>query len=155
MSRTTAQRRSWLGQSVREIHSLWPGLAGQGLRFALSGVLVAVVYGGVTLLLSDGLLVPFQIALGTGFIAGLALHFTLQRLFVWRHDGRFALPAGPQALRYVAMCLTQYAITALSTSRLPRLLGLPVEVVYLVTAISVGAINFGVFRNRIFHPAPL
>jgi putative flippase GtrA len=143
-----------LGQELaREIHASRSVLAGQGLRFALSGGLVAVVYTGMTLLLHGALGLPFQIALVSGFLLAVALHFTLQRVFVWRNGQQFALPVHGQALRYLPMALIQYGLTALSTSVLPQLLGTPVEAVYLVTVIAVGAVNFVVFRSRIFHPA--
>jgi putative flippase GtrA len=136
---------------LRDIRSPDWGLAGQGIRFAVSGVLVASVYISVTTLLHEVLGVRFQIALASGFLAGLALHFTLQRLFVWRHHQSFALALHQQAARYLLICFTQYGITALSTARLPGLLGLPVEVVYLMTVFTITGINFVLFRGRVFH----
>jgi putative flippase GtrA len=136
---------------IRDVRSPEWGIAGQGIRFALSGTLVALVYVAVTTLLHDAFAVPFQIALATGFVVSVALHFTLQRLFVWRHYQRFALPAHHQAVRYLSICGAQYGVTALSTSELPHLIGLPVEVVYLLTMITVAGINFIVFRGRVFH----
>jgi putative flippase GtrA len=136
---------------LHDIRSPDWGLAGQGIRFAVSGVLVASVYISVTTLLHEVLGVRFQIALASGFLAGLALHFTLQRLFVWRHHHSFALALHQQAARYLLICLTQYAITALSTAQLPRLLGLPVEVVYLMTVLAITGVNFMLFRGRVFH----
>ncbi|HEX5853860.1 MAG TPA: GtrA family protein [Solirubrobacteraceae bacterium] len=137
---------------VRNIRSPESGLAGQGVRFALAGTIVAGVYVGVTTLLHSLLAVPFQIALATGFVASVALHFTLQRLFVWRYHEQFALAMRHQALRYLLVCVTQYGITAISTSRLPDLLGLPVEVVYVITMITLAGLNFLIFRGRVFHP---
>jgi putative flippase GtrA len=95
--------------------------------------------------------VPFQAALAAGFLTSVALHFTLQRLFVWRHYERFALGMRHQALRYLLVCCAQYSITALSTSELPGLLRLPVELVYLTTMLGLAAVNFLLFRGRIFH----
>jgi putative flippase GtrA len=149
---TTSSRLSPAQAFLRDIRSPEWGLAGQGIRFALSGSLVAVVYLTVTTVLHDAFGVHFQIALAVGFTAGIALHFTLQRLFVWRHHQSFALPIGHQALRYLCLCCGQYALTALSTAKLPSLLGLPVEAVYLVTALGLAGLNFLVFRGRIFHP---
>jgi putative flippase GtrA len=120
-------------------------------RFALSGSLVAAVYVSVTTVLHDVFAVPFQISLVTGFIVGVVLHFTLQRLFVWRHDERFALAMQHQAVRYLCVCASQYGVTALATSQLPGLVGLPVEAVYLLTMLSIAAFNFIVFRGRVFH----
>jgi putative flippase GtrA len=136
---------------LRDVRSPEWGIAGQGIRFALSGTLVALVYVAVTTLLHDAFAVPFQIALAIGFVVSVALHFTLQRLFVWRHYARFALAAHRQAMRYLSVCGAQYGITALSTSQLPHVIGLPVEVVYLLTMFTVAGINFVVFRGRVFH----
>jgi putative flippase GtrA len=130
------------------------GLAGQGLRFALTGCLVAIVYVATTTLLHEALAMPFQVALAIGFATSVTLHFTLQRLFVWRHYESFALAPHHQAMRYLGVCATQYVITALATSQLPSLLGVPVEVIYVITTLAVAGGNFIVFRHRIFHAAP-
>ncbi len=136
---------------LRDIRSPEWGLAGQGIRFALSGVTVAIVYVTVTTVLHDAFTVPFQIALLIGFVVSVALHFTLQRLFVWRHYEEFTLAVHHQAARYLCVCAIQYGITALATSQLPGAVGLPVEVVYLMTMLAVAGINFVVFRGRVFH----
>jgi putative flippase GtrA len=136
---------------LRDMRSPEWGLAGQGVRFALVGGLVAAVYISTTTVLHDAFGVAFQIALVLGFTLGVVIHFTLQRVFVWRHHERFALAAHHQALRYLCMCFVQYGLTALSTSRLPGALGLPVEPVYLVSALGLAGLNFVVFRGRVFH----
>jgi putative flippase GtrA len=148
----TTSRRNFALAFLRDLRSPRWGLAGQGIRFAIAGCVVAIVYVTLTLALHDGLGVPFQIALVSGFVCGVALHFTLQRVFVWRHYERFALAIHSQAVRYLGLSASQYALTALSTSRLPGVLGLPLEVVYVATMIVVGAVNFLVFRGRVFHP---
>jgi putative flippase GtrA len=153
VSATTSDTRLHLAQAfLRDIRSPEWGLAGQGIRFAISGSVVALVYVTVTTVLHGLLSVPFQIALAVGFVTSVALHFTLQRVFVWRHHEGFALAAHRQVLRYLLVCASQYGLTALSTSQLPGLLGVPVEAVYLMTVLTVASINFLVFRGRIFHP---
>jgi putative flippase GtrA len=149
---TTSGRLRLARAFLRDVRSPEWGIAGQGFRFALSGVVVASVYVAVTTLLHDAFMLPFQLALVLGFTGSVCLHFTLQRLFVWRHHQQFALALHRQAARYLCVCGTQYGITALSTSRLPGPLGLPVEVVYLATMCSIAGFNFVVFRGRIFHP---
>jgi putative flippase GtrA len=139
---------------LREIRSPRWGIAGQAVRFALSGGTVAVVYVTVTTVLHDLLAVPFQTALAIGFVVSVALNFTLQRVFVWRHFDGFALAARHQAVRYLCMSAGQYGLTVLFTSRLPSLLGAPVEVVYLATMIALAATNFLVLRHRVFHTEP-
>jgi putative flippase GtrA len=149
---TTRSRRQLIRAFLRDIRSPEWGLFGQGFRFALAGSLVAVVYVSVTTLLHSAFAVPFQIALAIGFCTGVALHFTLQRLFVWRYHEQFALAINHQAVRYLLVCATQYGVTALSTSLLPGALGLPVEIVYVSTMLTVSGINFLLFRGRVFHP---
>jgi putative flippase GtrA len=125
-------------------------IVGQGLRFAVAGCVVAVVYLlTTTLLFTTGM--PFQAALAIGFCVGLAVHFSLQRRFVWADHEEFALPLHHQAGRYLALAGAQYGVTAASTSLLPAVLGLPVEVVYLPTVALLTSINFLVFRRGIFH----
>jgi putative flippase GtrA len=105
---------------------------------------------------------PFQVALAIGFCVGLAVHFTLQRMFVWTHHDEFALPLHHQAGRYLIAAAVQYGVTAASTALLPGVLGVDTEVVYLATVLVVLSTNFLVFRNGIFHtkqavkdPAPV
>jgi putative flippase GtrA len=148
---TAGPRRQVAYAFLRDIRSPQWGLAGQGFRFALSGSIVALVYVAVTTVLHDVFDMHFQIALAIGFVVSVSLHFTLQRLFVWRHYEKFALRAHHQAARYLCVCGVQYGVTALSTSQLPGLVGLPVEVVYLATMLSVAGVNFVVFRGGVFH----
>jgi putative flippase GtrA len=131
-----------------------PGILGQGLRFAISGSVVALVYLTTTTVLAGVLGVPFQVALAIGFCAGLAVHFTLQRLFVWRHRETFALPLHHQAGRYLVVAAAQYGVTAASTSLLPSALGVSTESVYLATVGVLICMNFMVFRSFVFHAGP-
>lgn len=128
------------------------GIVAQGVRFALAGGLVAVVYLTTTSLLANVAGVAFQIALPLGFGLAISVHFTLQRFFVWAHREDFALPLHRQARRYLAAALLQYGLTAASTAVLPRPLGVSTEVVYLATAAALLVVNFVVYRHGIFHP---
>jgi putative flippase GtrA len=129
------------------------GTAGRGLRFALAGGIVALVYFSVTVGLHEALGVPFQIALLIGFVTALIVHFTLQRAFVWVHADGYALATRHQASRYLAVAAAQYGITAAATAVLPDLLGVSVTYVYLATAVLTTIGTFLVFRARVFHPA--
>jgi putative flippase GtrA len=152
---STASSRLQLARAfLRDVRSPDWGLAGQGFRFALSCVVVTCTYVTITTVLHDVFALPFQLALAIGFGLSVCLHFTLQRLFVWRHHEKFALAVHHQVARYLCVCGSQYGITALSTSQLPGVLGLPVEVVYLATMLSITGVNFVVFRGRVFHPGP-
>ena len=128
-------------------------LVGQGLRFAASGGAVALVYIATTTLLAEVIGIPFELALAIGFSIAIATHFTLQRVFVWTHADGFALPLRQQALRYLPIAGAQYGLTAAATATLPGALGVRTEVVYLCAAGLLSAVNFFVFRTRVFHPA--
>jgi putative flippase GtrA len=129
-----------------------PSLLGQSARYVLTGGTVTVVYLGTTTVLASVVGLPFQIALAIGYCAGLSVHFSMQRFFVWAHHEGYALPLRHQAARYLALTGIEYGLTAASTAILPKALGTPVEVVYLGTVAALVLVNFMVFRNGIFHP---
>ena len=122
------------------------GLQGQGIRFAIAGGAVAVLYIAVTTTLADVFGAPFQVALIVGFGMAVIAHFTLQRLFVWVHHADFALPLHRQAARYLVAAGAQYGVTAAATAFLPGALGAPVTAVYLVAVAVCSTLNFLVFR---------
>jgi putative flippase GtrA len=142
-------------RSVREqiayLSSSSSGLIGQLFRFGLVGGSVALLYLTVTTVLSQVLGVTFQLALAIGFAAGLLMHFTLQRLFVWTHHEEFALGLRPQVGRYLTMAAAQYGATAASTALLPGALGVATVVVYLATMVVVTITGFLLMRFVIFH----
>jgi putative flippase GtrA len=131
-----------------------PGLLPQGVRFALAGGTVMVVYLTTTTVLAEVIGMPFQAALAIGFCVALLVHFTLQRLFVWTHHDEFALPLRRQVGRYLTYAAAQYGVTAASTALLPPVLGVSAEIVYLATVAAVVSLNFVVFRHGIFHAKP-
>jgi putative flippase GtrA len=126
-------------------------MASQSLRFVLAGGVVTAIYVAVTTLLAEVMSMPFEAALVIGYCVALVVHYSLQRTFVWSRGGGFALRMHRQLARYLAVALTQYALTAASTSILPSALGLPTEVVYLVTAGAMVGVNFLVLRHVVFH----
>jgi putative flippase GtrA len=127
------------------------GLTSQGVRYALAGAFVGGVYVSATTLFAVVVQLPFKVALGAGFVLQLAVHFTLQRRFVWRSEDGFALRFRHQAYRYLAVAAAQLGVTALSTSLVPRAVGLSTEIVYLVTVAALTVANFLLFRNVVFH----
>jgi putative flippase GtrA len=139
-------------RSARTLLGPESGVTGQGVRYALAGGSVAVVYLATTTFLALVVGLPFQAALPIGFVVGLGFHFTLQRLFVWLHEEEFALPIRRQARRYLMVAGAQYGTTAASTALLPGVLGLPTEAVYLMTVVLIAVANFLLFRNVVFHP---
>lgn len=129
-----------------------PEIAMQGLRFAIAGGTAAVVYLLSTTALSVVVGMPFQVALAIGSCLALVVHFSLQRMFVWAHQRGFALALPRQIRRYLLAAGAQYGVTVASTALLPAALGLPVEVVYIATALVLALANFLVLRYGVFHP---
>jgi putative flippase GtrA len=138
--------------SLRRLLTPASGLPGQGTRYALAGAFVAGVYLLTTTFLAVIVGLRFREALIIGFTVQLAVHFTLQRRFVWVHDQQFALPFRHQIGRYLTVAAMQLGVTAASTSLLPPVLGLSAEVVYLITVALMTTANFLLFRNVVFHP---
>jgi putative flippase GtrA len=138
--------------ALRRLRSPGLGIIGQVVRFGLAGALVAGVYIVSTLLLAHVAALPFQVALALGFALALATHFALQRLFVWVDDAGFALSLDRQAGRYLAIALTQYALTAAATALLPGAIGASTDVVYLAVTAVLSASNFLLLRSHVFHP---
>jgi len=133
------------------LRALDPALLGQGIRYAIAGVVVACVYILTTLFLANVAGIHFQIALVIGYFTAVTTHFFAHRLFVWSHEADFALSAKGQASRYVPMTIAQYGFTALSTSVLPSALGVSTDLVYLVTVACVTVVTFLLLRTRVFH----
>ena len=140
-----------LTDRVLHLRSPDSGVVGQGLRYAITGTIVAAWYLVTTIVLADVIGVPFQVALAIGWASAVLLHFSLQRFFVWVHHNEFALGLGPQVGRYLLVAGTQYGVTVAATSELPGALGLPVTPVYLVTVALITSTNFVVFRSGVFH----
>jgi putative flippase GtrA len=138
-------------ERVRHLASPESGRLGQGVRFAIAGGVVTVVYVATTTLLAQVFGVAFQVALVIGYTLGLCVHFTLQRVFVWVHHEEFVLSVHQQAGRYLLLAGLQYATTAAAVAVLPSPLGLSSQVVYLGSVVVVTAANFLIFGSRVFH----
>ena len=127
-------------------------LVASTLRYAITGIVVALINltGPVVLNAATGLAIEGCIPIMFSF--ALSVHFTAQRLFVWRHAAGFELGAREQVGRYLASALVQYGITAGLTAWLPGVLGWPQRVVYLLVAVAVTVFFFIVLRGFVFHP---
>jgi putative flippase GtrA len=110
------------------------------VRFGVTWGVVALLYLAPKMVLAEVARLPFQLALAIRFATAVATHFTLQRLFVWEHDERFALLFHHQVRRYLTVTMVQYATTAAATA------------VYVATAVAVAPSNFIAFRASVFHP---
>jgi putative flippase GtrA len=140
------------GQGREQPDATNDSLRGRAVRFGIAGGTMSIFYLGLTTFLAL-IGVPFQAALFVSFLAAVALHFTLQRVFVWSQRGEYALPVRQQLQRYLPLVAVQYLTTAALTATLPRLLGLPVLPVYIGIALAYSLFNFLFFRARIFHVA--
>jgi putative flippase GtrA len=138
-------------ERVRHLASPESGRLGQGVRFAIAGGVVTVVYVATTTVLAQVFGVAFQVALVIGYTLGLCVHFTLQRVFVWVHHEEFVLSVHQQAGRYLLLAGLQYGTTAAAVAVLPSPLGLSSQVVYLGAVVVVTAANFLIFGSRVFH----
>jgi putative flippase GtrA len=141
-------------QRVRHLVSPEAGRVGQGVRFAIAGSVVMVVYVTTTTLLAQVFGVPFQVALVVGYVLGLVCHFTLQRVFVWVHHEEFVLSVHQQLGRYLLLAALQYGSTAAAVAILPSPLGLSAQIVYFGAVAVVTLANFLIFGSRVFHSAP-
>jgi putative flippase GtrA len=140
-----------VGERARMLLTPEAGLLGQGVRYILGGCTSAGVYILSTTVLALVVGLPFELALAIGFCLMIAVNFTLHRVFVWVNREGFALPLRRQFGRYLSVAGVQYGVTAVSVAVLPRALGLPAEVVYLLSAVSFAAISFTAFRYGVFH----
>ena len=121
-------------------------------RYVAAGAANTLLYVGLTLLLAGPLGLPIQIAIPIGFTTALATHFLMQRLFVFGHVEEFALRQHEQAGLYVAIGLTQYAVTAAVVALVPAWTGAGEKPVYVVTVGCISVVTFLLLRSRVFHP---
>ncbi len=113
-------------------------------------MVVSLVYFGTTLGLRHFAGLPFPAAIAVGVVVALALHFQLQRRFVFR--GReFALSGAEQARRYAVLATAQWAVASAATSLLPDVLGVSTEIVYVGVTVVLSVTIFLLLRARIFH----
>lgn len=121
------------------------------LRYVLAAGINTLVYTGLTLLLSGPLEVDIQVAIPVAFVIALGTHFSLQRLFVWRHVDDFALRGHEQAARYVVIGVTQYALTAAIVAVVPGWLDASEQLVYLAAVGLISVATFLILRHGVFH----
>jgi putative flippase GtrA len=121
------------------------------MRYAISGAIVGLFSLGMPILLNAELGVPLEVCIPIIYVLAAMLQFTFQRVFVFRHVERFALPMHRQALWYVVIVAVQYPVSALSTAFLPSLLGVPARAVFVVATLAVALLVFLFLRKNVFH----
>jgi putative flippase GtrA len=119
-------------------------------KFALTGALVGAVHLGlVTVLALVG--VPIQVALAVSFVLALALHFTLNRQWVFTHDSGYALHLSRQGLRYLVAAAISYAGTSIAVAVLPDALGIPELAAFFIAALAMACVSFTILHLWVFH----
>jgi putative flippase GtrA len=126
-------------------------LAGVGLRYAMTGAVVGLVYIGTPVVLNSGAGVAIELAIPIAYVLAVSLHFNLQRHFVFRHV-EFALSRRQQVGRYLLIGAVQYPTTAIATAVLPHVLGLSQRATYVVVTLTMSLVFFLLLRAHIFHP---
>jgi putative flippase GtrA len=127
-------------------------LAGVGLRYAMTGAVVGLVYIGTPVVLNGGAGVPIEVAIPIAYVLAVSLHFNLQRHFVFRHVAEFALSRRQQVGRYLMIGAVQYPTTAIATAVLPDVLRLSQRATYVVVTLTMSLVFFLLLRTHIFHP---
>jgi hypothetical protein len=125
------------------------------LRYAISGTIVGVFSLAMPVLLNAEFGVALEVCIPIIYVLSAMLQFSLQRLFVFRHIEKFALPMHRQGLWYVAIAAFQYPVSALSTAFLPSLLGVPARAVYVVATLAVALLTLLFLRTNVFHELEL
>jgi putative flippase GtrA len=122
------------------------------VRFAVSGGVVAALYVSVmtVLVLAE---TPAQVALPIAYALAVALHFTLNRHFVFVSQHGYAHALSAQGRRYLAVAFASYALTAVSLAVLPSALDAPRLLIYYVTAATLSLASFLLLRRWVFVSA--
>jgi putative flippase GtrA len=128
------------------------GLMGQGMRYALSGVAVALISVVVTVTLAEGVGLAYEPSYAIAYCLAIATHYSLQRWFVWAHHAGFALSMRKQLRRYLPFAFFNYAFVAGSIALVPHLLDVPTSAAYLGATVVITLGSFLVLRSQIFHP---
>jgi putative flippase GtrA len=123
----------------------------QPLRYALVGGLTTVTYLALTLLFAGPLQLPIQVAMICGYTIALAVHFSGQRMFVFRTAEGFALATDHQARRYLLIGGAQIGLTLLITTFVPGLIGVDERIVYAVATVALAAASYLMLRFHVFH----
>jgi putative flippase GtrA len=139
----------WL-PSMNKVWTIGPKSA-QVARFVLSGGVVAACSFLTMTVLVVWLELSAQVALALAYLTALAVHFTLNRQFVFAADSGYALHLSAQGIRYLIVAACSYATTAAAVGFLPeRLETSPLIVFYGATAV-LAVISFVVLRSWVFH----
>jgi putative flippase GtrA len=121
------------------------------VRYLLAGGSIAGLFLVLMTVQTQLLGVPAQVALILSYCVAIPTHFALQRYFVFASDNDFALATHHQAVRFVSVALTQYALTAIGLHVLTHVAHLPTMAAYCVTAPVTILLTFTLLRRWAFH----
>jgi len=130
-----------------------PRLRRQAPRFVAVGASVAIIYAGLTALLAGPFGLPVQAAVAVGYGVGVVANFTLHRSVTFASEDGYDLHIAGQIIRFLALALLQYGVTAAAIAWLPGLLGLPEIVVWGCVVVTFALANFVALRLTAFRPA--
>jgi putative flippase GtrA len=121
-------------------------------KFVLTGALVGGTHLAlVTLMVLAG--VPIQAALALAYLVALAVHFTLNRQWVFAEHSGYALHFSRQGVRYLLIAGLSYAGTAISVAVLPGLLDIPQLAAFFMAAIAMAGVSFVLLNFWVFRRA--
>jgi putative flippase GtrA len=120
-------------------------------KFAATGTLVAAIYFVITtaLVLAGA---PTQVAVVVAYACSLAVHFTVNRRFVFVSSSGYALHLSAQGSRYLVVALSSYACTALAVALAARA-GIPSLLAALGVPVLFAAVSFLTLRGWVFRQA--
>jgi putative flippase GtrA len=120
-------------------------------RFVTSGLIVTGIQAVLVVLGLEVLGMGVQSSLVLAYAAATAVHFTLNRQWVFAGEAH-ALRLSAQGIRYLVLVGVNYAVTATALAILPGALEVDDLVVYAGITLVLAATNFLVL-GRIFRPA--
>jgi putative flippase GtrA len=123
-------------------------------RYLVTGATVALVYIGLTLLLSAVAGLPMPVSVAVAYFIAVVVHFTMQRRFVFGHVESFALAVHHQIGRYIVVGGAQYLVMLGATEVLAPRVGVSGQVAFLVCAALLALLGFLTLREGVFHPHP-
>ncbi|HEV7496369.1 GtrA family protein [Baekduia sp.] len=126
-------------------------LTAQMTRYAIAGVVTAVVGIGAVFLLTGPGRLAIQLAILLAYPLNLAVHFSLQRYFVFADRDVYTLAVGKQLRRYLVVAIAQYGCIAAATALLVHVAGLGDRPAYLIAIAAAPVILFITLRVGVFH----
>ena len=120
-------------------------LRAEGVRFVAVGAFITVLYLSVTTVMRTVFDAPWWLAIAVGYVIATSTHFVLHRKVTFAKD-EFQLTTRQQAVRFIAVVVAQYVVTATAMSVLPSSL-----ITFFCVAAVVTVASFLITRTLLFH----